>query len=184
MISFYEQIGKNLYENKEEEFEKLANDYLKRSLYYQKIKDLYEVFDASKIQVIFFEDFTGEKFDKVINQLFDFIQVDRSSKNFLHENKTRRIKSRIIDKTLKIGRGTKARKVFVKLILHFSVPPMCLQVNRKLLGKMLTYFNLQYQDAEHGKQAVEIMERSQNFTGDESAPQFGLVLSKFFDGVI
>ena len=51
------------------------------------------------------------------------------------------------------------------------------QVNRKLLGKMLTYFNLQYQDAEHGKQAVEIMERSQNVTGDASAPSFGLVVS-------
>ena len=41
---------------------------------------------------------------------------------------------------------------------------------------MLSYFNIQYQDAEHGKQAVEIMERSQNVTGDESAPEFGLVL--------
>lgn len=49
-------------------------------------------------------------------------------------------------------------------------------VNRKLLGKMLNYFNLDYLDAENGKMAVEIMERSQNYTGDESAPDFGLVL--------
>ena len=41
---------------------------------------------------------------------------------------------------------------------------------------MLSYFNLAYQDAENGKIAVEIMERSQNATGDTSAPHFGFVI--------
>lgn len=41
---------------------------------------------------------------------------------------------------------------------------------------MLAYFNVAYEAAENGKIAVDIMERSQNATGDESAPEFGLVL--------
>ena len=41
---------------------------------------------------------------------------------------------------------------------------------------MLSYFNLAYMDAENGKIAVEILERSQNTTGDKSAPHFGFVL--------
>lgn len=48
-------------------------------------------------------------------------------------------------------------------------------VNRKLLGRMLSYFNIEHQQAEHGKAAVDIMRQSRNLTGEETAPHFGLV---------
>lgn len=49
-------------------------------------------------------------------------------------------------------------------------------VNRKLLSRMLAYFNLQYQTAENGQVAVDMMKKSRNATGDESAPYFGMII--------
>ncbi|CAB9517619.1 Hybrid signal transduction histidine kinase J [Seminavis robusta] len=49
-------------------------------------------------------------------------------------------------------------------------------LNRKLLGKMLSFFNLEYEQAEHGQMAVDIIAKSRNVTGDPNAPEFGLVL--------
>ena len=49
-------------------------------------------------------------------------------------------------------------------------------VNRKLLSRMLTYYNLEVQQAEHGRQAVDIMKTSRNVTGDSTQTHFGLVI--------
>lgn len=49
-------------------------------------------------------------------------------------------------------------------------------MNRKLLTRMLTYFNLEFKTAENGQVAVDIMKESRNFTGDPDAPHFGMVL--------
>lgn len=51
-----------------------------------------------------------------------------------------------------------------------------MQVNRKLLSRMLTYFNLEFKTAENGQVAVDIMKESRNFTGDPAAPHYGMVL--------
>ena len=50
------------------------------------------------------------------------------------------------------------------------------QVNRKLIGKMLSFFNLEYQTAADGKEAVEIMKQSRNITGNDTMPHFGMVI--------
>lgn len=49
------------------------------------------------------------------------------------------------------------------------------QVNRKILGKMLKTYKLEYETACNGKEAVDILLQSRNATGDLSRPQFGLV---------
>lgn len=49
-------------------------------------------------------------------------------------------------------------------------------INRKLLGRMLKYFNLQCVFAENGKEAVDFVETSRNFTGDSTSPNIGLIL--------
>jgi CheY-like chemotaxis protein len=41
---------------------------------------------------------------------------------------------------------------------------------------MLGHFNLEYQTASHGKEAVEIMRKSRNMTGNPDAPNFSLIL--------
>jgi CheY-like chemotaxis protein len=48
-------------------------------------------------------------------------------------------------------------------------------VNRKILGKMLTTYKLEYETACNGKEAVDILLQSRNATGDMSRPNFGLV---------
>lgn len=50
------------------------------------------------------------------------------------------------------------------------------KVNRKLIGKMLSLFNIEYDQAENGQLAVDTMARSRNVTGDPNAPHFGLVI--------
>ena len=50
-------------------------------------------------------------------------------------------------------------------------------VNRKLLGRMLKSFNVEYETAEHGQDAIDvILKRSRNVTGDPSCPHFKLIL--------
>ena len=49
-------------------------------------------------------------------------------------------------------------------------------LNRKLLGKMLTHFNLEHQFACDGQEAVDTMLRSRNCTGKPESPQFSLIL--------
>ena len=49
-------------------------------------------------------------------------------------------------------------------------------LNRKLLGKMLSHFNLEHQFACDGQQAVDAMLQSRNYTGEPNAPLFSLVL--------
>ena len=48
-------------------------------------------------------------------------------------------------------------------------------VNRKILGKMLKAFKLEYEVACNGKEAVDILVKSRNATGEVSRPRFGLV---------
>jgi len=65
----------------------------------------------------------------------------------------------------------------------FDFPPKSKRVlvvddntmNRKLLGRMLSQFNLEVDYAVNGKNAVEVMMGSRNVTGDESRPFYGLV---------
>jgi CheY-like chemotaxis protein len=49
-------------------------------------------------------------------------------------------------------------------------------MNRKLLTRMLKSFNLEYQEACNGREAVAAMLRSRNYTNDESDPLIGFVL--------
>ena len=48
-------------------------------------------------------------------------------------------------------------------------------VNRKILGKMLSTYNIEYETASNGREAVDALLASRNATGDLSRPQFGLV---------
>ena len=48
-------------------------------------------------------------------------------------------------------------------------------VNRKLLGRMLTYFNLEYEQARNGREAVEKVLASRNVTGSPKAPYYRLI---------
>jgi CheY-like chemotaxis protein len=49
-------------------------------------------------------------------------------------------------------------------------------INRKLLGRMLSHFNVQYDEANNGQEAVDFMKQSRNYTDDLQAPRVGLVL--------
>jgi CheY-like chemotaxis protein len=49
-------------------------------------------------------------------------------------------------------------------------------VNRKIIGRMLKFYNLESVEAVNGKEAVQIIRTSQNVTGDSNAPHFGLIL--------
>jgi len=50
------------------------------------------------------------------------------------------------------------------------------EINLKLLGRMLAYFNIEYETACNGQVAVDIMRRSRNLTNNPDAPMFGLCL--------
>jgi signal transduction histidine kinase/ActR/RegA family two-component response regulator len=50
------------------------------------------------------------------------------------------------------------------------------KVNRKIIGRMLKFYNLESVEAENGKAALEIIRTSQNVTGDTNTPHFGLIL--------
>jgi CheY-like chemotaxis protein len=49
------------------------------------------------------------------------------------------------------------------------------KVNRKIIGRMLRFYNVESVEAVNGKEAVDIR-ASQNVTGDSNAPHFGLIL--------
>jgi CheY-like chemotaxis protein len=49
------------------------------------------------------------------------------------------------------------------------------KVNRKIIGRMLRFYNVESVEAVNGKEAVDIR-ASQNVTGDPNAPHFGLIL--------
>jgi CheY-like chemotaxis protein len=49
-------------------------------------------------------------------------------------------------------------------------------INRKLLGRMLSHFDIQYEEAINGQEAVDFMKKSRNFTRDPEASNVGLVL--------
>jgi signal transduction histidine kinase/CheY-like chemotaxis protein len=49
-------------------------------------------------------------------------------------------------------------------------------LNRKLLGKMLSHFNLEHRFACDGQEAVDTMLQSRNCTGASDAPQFALII--------
>ena len=48
-------------------------------------------------------------------------------------------------------------------------------VNRKILGKMLSTYKIEYETASNGQEAVDALLASRNATGDLSRPQYGLV---------
>jgi signal transduction histidine kinase/CheY-like chemotaxis protein len=50
------------------------------------------------------------------------------------------------------------------------------KVNRKIIARMLRFYNLESVEAVNGKEAVNIIRTSQNVTGDSNAPHFGLIL--------
>ena len=49
-------------------------------------------------------------------------------------------------------------------------------MNRKLLKRMLTQMNLPHLEASHGKEAVNVMLKSRNFSGKREDPRVGMVL--------
>jgi CheY-like chemotaxis protein len=50
------------------------------------------------------------------------------------------------------------------------------KVNRKIIGRMLQFYNVEYVEAINGKEAVDIIRTSQNVTGNSNATHFGLIL--------
>jgi CheY-like chemotaxis protein len=50
------------------------------------------------------------------------------------------------------------------------------EMNRKLLGRMLSNINVEYELAADGQEALDAMARSRNVTNDPDAPQIGLIL--------
>lgn len=50
------------------------------------------------------------------------------------------------------------------------------EVNRKLLGRMLERFNLEYRFGSNGQEAVDIMKNSWNYTRNPEAPRIGMIL--------
>jgi len=48
-------------------------------------------------------------------------------------------------------------------------------VNRKILGKMLKFYGIQFEEAVDGLEAVNAIKMSRNVTGDPSAPHFGII---------
>jgi hypothetical protein len=49
-------------------------------------------------------------------------------------------------------------------------------VNRKIIGRMLKFYNLESVEAVNGKEAVDIIRTSHNVTGDSNAPHVWLIL--------
>ena len=49
-------------------------------------------------------------------------------------------------------------------------------INRKILGRMLKYYNLDHRFAVNGHDAVQKLRQSKNMSGNSNAPHFGLVL--------
>jgi signal transduction histidine kinase/CheY-like chemotaxis protein len=49
-------------------------------------------------------------------------------------------------------------------------------VNRKIIVRMLQFYNIESVEAVNGREAVDIIRASQNVTGDSNAPHFGLIL--------
>jgi CheY-like chemotaxis protein len=79
----------------------------------------------------------------------------------------------------------KARRVKKEATLpRFNFPPgICVvlviddnKVNRKIIGRMLQFYNVEFVEAVNGKEALDIIRMSRNVTGDSNAPHFGLIL--------
>lgn len=83
--------------------------------------------------------------------------------------------------------STSRKKVKVNLP-KFSFPPNSCkvlvtddnQVNRKIIGKMLAFFDIEYELAVDGQDAVNILQSSRNVTGDPNEPYFALVLMDLY----
>jgi signal transduction histidine kinase/CheY-like chemotaxis protein len=54
------------------------------------------------------------------------------------------------------------------------------QVNRKIIGKMLAFFDIEYEFAVHGQDALNILQTSRNVTGNSNDPYFALVLMDLY----
>ncbi len=118
MYKFYNQIGSNPENLDFEEALKLKPElYLKRSVYSEKIKDLFNVFKPSQIKIVYFEDITGSKFDLVMEELYDFIGVQKNDNPFIHENKTRKVKHGFVDRVMKLGKDSKIRAFIVHKVI-------------------------------------------------------------------
>jgi len=118
MYKFYNQIGSNPEGlNFEDALTQKSELYIQRSLYYNKIMNLYKVFDSNQIKIVYFEDITGNKFNSVIEELYKFIGVPYEDSPFIHENKTRLVKYSFVDRIMKFGRETRVRKFIVHNLL-------------------------------------------------------------------
>lgn len=49
-------------------------------------------------------------------------------------------------------------------------------MNRKIVGRMLSSFGFEYECAANGQEAVDLMRKSRNYTGNPSAPQYVLAV--------
>jgi hypothetical protein len=47
------------------------------------------------------------------------------------------------------------------------------KVNRKIIGRMLRFYDVESVEAVNGKEVVDIIRASQNVTGDSNAPHLG-----------
>lgn len=118
MYNFYNQIGRNTGKwDFHQAMEEAPDEYLERSLYFQKIVSLYEIFEKEQVKIILFEDLTGGKFEAVVDEIYSFIGVSPTGDPFIHENKTGTLRFSFLDRLLKMGRGTRFRRFVVRKIL-------------------------------------------------------------------
>lgn len=152
MLGFYRQTMQQKAElDWENESDEELTVYLNRSLYYSKIRDLYEVFDPARIKIVFFEDFTGTKFNEVRSELFKFLEVEQLEKSFIHENKTRELRYPIVNKLLQLGRGTKLRKKLV----HNVIDKFFDANRRSKFKKRISEWNLREKKSDSGLEIPE-----------------------------
>lgn len=118
MFKYYKQLGK-IEESDSLETVLKANPetYMKRSLYFEKIKNAYEIFSENNIKIVLFEELIDEiKQNLVLEDLCEFLGVEKMKIEFLHENQTGKPIKNIFRKTFELGRGSKSRETFISLV--------------------------------------------------------------------
>lgn len=68
------------------------SEYLDRSLYFEKVKNLFEVFNKENVKIVYFEELVRNP-TKVTNEVFSFLGLENYNKiEFFNANKTEKVK--------------------------------------------------------------------------------------------
>ena len=138
MFKFYKQQGKiDEQEILENELKKDSEHYLARSLYFDKINNAFEIFPKENIKIVFFEEIIDKnKQTKVLNDLYDFLNISKTDTGLLHENKTGAPQNSIFRRVYEIGKDTKIRTILVHSIIDkFFNANKRYELKRKLFKK-------------------------------------------------